>query len=92
MTTGGCAPCRHPSGTGRTDATAFGSIQRTATSRAESDARTRAVTLISGVIWTSTDVAAPMTRWFVATRPFASITKPDARVFAVQSATTLFCH
>ena len=33
-----------------------------------------------------------MTRWFVAMRPFASITNPDARVVGVQRATTLSCH
>ena len=66
---GGCAACAHPSGTGRTDATTFGSIQRTATSRAGSAARTLAATLTAGVSCTSTDVAVPITRWFVAIEP-----------------------
>ncbi len=91
-TTGGFAACAHPSGTGRTDAATFGSIQRTATSRTGSAARTLAATLTAGVSCTSTDVAVPMTRWFVAMSPFASITNPDAWVVGVQSATTLSCH
>ena len=89
---GGFDASPHPSGTGRTDAMAFGSIHRIATSFEESDASTRAGTLSSGVICTSTDVAAPIIRWLVATRPFASITNPVARAAGVQRATTLFCH
>ena len=56
-TTGGFAACAHPSGTGRTEAATFGSIQRTATSRTGSAARTLAATLTAGVSCTSTDVA-----------------------------------
>ena len=41
---------------------------------------------MDGESCTSTDVAVPMTRWFVTTSPFASITNPDARVVGVQSA------
>ena len=70
----------------------FGSIQRTATSRTGSAARTRAATLTAGESCTSTDVAVPMTRWFVAMSPFASTTNPDAWVVGVQRATTLSCH
>ena len=51
-----------------------------------------AATLTAGVSCTSTDVAVPMTRWFVAISPFASITNPDAWVVGVQRATTLSCH
>ena len=91
-TTGGLAACEHPSGTGRTDAATVGSIQRTATSRTGSAARTRAITLTSGVSCTSTAVAVPMTRWFVAISPFASTMNPDAWVVGVHRATTLPCH
>ena len=86
-----CA-CSQRSGTGRTDATTFGSTRRTATSCTESATRTCAATLTDGVICTSTDVAVPTPRWLVAINPFASTTNPDVRVVAVQSATTLGCH
>ena len=89
---GGLAPFAQASGTGRTDAVVTGSIQRTATSRTRSAARTRAATLTDGVSCTSTADALPMTRWFVTTRPVASTTNPDARDSGVQTATTLSFH
>ena len=52
--TGGFACTPHPSGTGRTDATAVGSIQRTATSSTRSAINTRAATLTDGVSCTLT--------------------------------------
>ena len=58
---------------------AFGSIQRIATSRARSAARTLAATLTVGVNCTSTDVAVPMTRWFVTTSPFAASPNDESR-------------
>ena len=91
-TTSGLAPCVQSNGRGRTDAMAFGSIQRTATSRAESATSTRRRTLTVGESCTSTDAAVPITRWFVAMSPFASTTNPDAWVVGVHSATTLSCH
>ena len=91
-TTGGFAACAHPSGTDRNDAATLGSIQRTATSLTGSAARTLAATLTAGESCTSTDVAVPMTRWFVAMSPFASIRNPDAWVLGVHRATTLSCH
>ena len=48
-------PCEQPSGTGRTDAIAFGSIQRTATSRAGSDTSTLAATFTDDESCTSAD-------------------------------------
>src|SRR2546423_8708832 len=82
----------HASGTGRIDAIADGSIQRTATSRAGSAATTLAATLIAALTCTSTAVDVPSARWLVAINPLASTTNPDARVSGVHTATTLSCH
>src|SRR5262245_31521067 len=84
--------CEHPSGSGFTAAIVAGSILTTATSRAKSATTTFPATLTSVVICTSTEIAVPTPRWFVTTRPFASIRTPDARAVGVQSATTLLCQ
>jgi len=60
--------------------------------RTGSAARTLAATLTSGESCTSTDVAVPMTRWFVAIIPFGSIRNPDPCVPGVHRATMLSCH
>jgi hypothetical protein len=85
-------PTAQFSGTGRTDAVVAGSIQRTATSRTRSATRTRAATLTDEVSCTSTADALPIARWFVTTRPPASMTNPDARDPGVQTRTTLSFH
>jgi hypothetical protein len=74
---------------GRIDASTLGFIKRMATSFDRSATTTFAAALTVAVSCTSTVVALPITRWFVAMSPFASMTKPDARTAGVQSVTTL---
>ena len=86
------SPCGYPSFTGRADATAFGSIQRIATSFVASATSTRAASFTVGENWISTDAALPTRCWFVATSPRASIRNPDPCAVWLQIETTLFCQ
>ena len=81
-----------PSGTGLIDPIAAGSIHSTATSFSRSATSTRPLTLTVGPICTSTDGEVPTTWWLVATRPRASITKPEAGIVGVHRATMLSCQ